>query len=70
MPLTTNLIADAEPLRFRVLARQSLCHDSNRQIDQLRAIDNRRLLGVPLAQLDHEIMKHVAQALHDVLELN
>jgi len=51
VPLTTNLIDEAEPLRIRVLATQSLRHDSDLLVDQIRAIDNRRLLGTPLARL-------------------
>jgi mRNA-degrading endonuclease toxin of MazEF toxin-antitoxin module len=38
-------------------------------IDQIRAIDNRRVLGVPLARLDDE-MRRVAQALREVLEVD
>ncbi len=67
VPLTTNLIDDAEPLRIRVLETQSLRQQSDLLIDQIRAIDNRRLLGVPLAQLDDELMRRVAQALREVL---
>jgi mRNA interferase MazF len=68
--LAANLVADAEPLRIRVSARQSLRHDSDLLIDQIRAIDNRHLLGEPLARLDDELMKRVGQALRDVMELN
>ena len=41
IPLTTNLIDDAEPLRIRVVAQGKLKQDSDLLIDQLRAIDNR-----------------------------
>src|SRR5574337_1299823 len=44
VPLTTNVVADAEPLRIRVLASGGLHRDSDLLIDQLRAIDNRRLI--------------------------
>jgi mRNA interferase MazF len=67
--LTTNLIDEAEPLRIRVLQTQSLRHQSELLIDQIRAIDNRRVLGVPLARLDDE-MRRVAQALREVLEVD
>jgi mRNA interferase MazF len=70
VPLTTNLIADAEPLRIRVSATQSLRHNSDLLIDQIRAIDNRRLVGAPLARLDDELMRCVANALREVLELD
>jgi len=56
------------PLRIRVLATQSLRNQSDLLIDQIRPIDNRRLLGVPLARLDDELMRRVAQALREVLE--
>lgn len=68
LPLTTNLIDDAEPLRIRVLATQSRRHDSDLLIDQSREIDNRRLLGMPLAQLGDELMRRVAGALREVMD--
>ena len=43
IPLTTHRVDDAEPLRLRVKAFAKLKHDSDLLIDQLRAIDNRRL---------------------------
>ena len=69
VPLTTNLIDDAEPLRTRVPAQGSLKRDSDLLIDQVRAIDNRRLVEGPLATLDDELMARVAEALRDVLDL-
>ncbi|MBE3604317.1 type II toxin-antitoxin system PemK/MazF family toxin [bacterium] len=69
IPLTTNLIDDSEPLRIRVPAQASLRRDSDLLIDQLRAIDNRRLVEGPLARLDEAIMARVAAALRELLEL-
>ena len=69
VPLTTRLTADAEPLRVRVAAQASLRRDSDLLIDQLRAIDNRRLVEGPLAHLDAPAMEQVAQALREVLDL-
>jgi len=69
LPLTTNLIDDAEPLRIRVPAQSSLRRDSNALIDQLRAIDNRRLVEGPLARLDESAMAQIAAALREVLDL-
>jgi mRNA interferase MazF len=69
IPLTTNLIDDAEPLRIRVPAQSSLRHASDLLIDQLRAIDNRRLVQGPLARLDDATMGRVAAALREVLDL-
>ncbi len=45
VPLTTNLIDDAEPLRIRVAASGQLRHASDLLLDQLRAIDNRPRQG-------------------------
>src|SRR5271155_3500892 len=69
VPLTTNLIDDAEPLRIRVHARSSLRRDSDLLIDQLRAIDNRVLVKGPLSRLDEATMERVADALREVLDL-
>jgi mRNA interferase MazF len=69
IPLTTNLIDDAEPLRIRVPASSRLRHVSDLLVDQLRAIDNRRLVGGSLARLDDPTMARVAAALKEVLEL-
>jgi mRNA interferase MazF len=69
IPLTTNLVDDAEPLRIRVLAQASLRLDSDLLIDQLRAIDNRRLVEGPLARLDGPVMARTAAALREVLDL-
>ncbi|MBF6571144.1 MAG: type II toxin-antitoxin system PemK/MazF family toxin [Candidatus Binataceae bacterium] len=69
VPLTTHLIDDAEPLRIRVPAQASLRRDSDLLIDQLRAIDNRRLVEGPLARLDPPTMARVAAALREVLDL-
>jgi len=69
IPLTTNLIDAAEPLRIRVPAQASLRRDSDLLIDQLRAIDNRRLVEGPLAHLDDQTIARVAAALREVLDL-
>ena len=68
LPLTTNLAEDAEPLRVRVTARDRLEQDSDLLVDQLRAIDNRRLAAGPLTRLSAEEMRHVLRAIVDILE--
>lgn len=70
VPLTTNLVEDAEPLRIRVPGAGKLRRASELLIDQLRAIDNRRLIQGPLARLDPRLMKRVAGALREVLDLS
>src|SRR5260370_6739978 len=43
VPLTTRLVDAAEPLRIRIRESGSVKKDSDALIDQVRAIDNRRL---------------------------
>lgn len=68
-PLTTRLVDDAEPLRIRIRATGQLRRDSDALIDQLRAIDNRRLVRGPSARLDPGAMAEARQALLEVLDL-
>jgi mRNA interferase MazF len=70
IPLTTKLVNDAEPLRLRVTATGRLRQDSDLLIDQLRAIDNRRLMQGPLAKLPASVMLHVDQAVKEVLDID
>ncbi|QEM69616.1 type II toxin-antitoxin system PemK/MazF family toxin [Geobacter sp. FeAm09] len=67
IPLTTNLVEDAEPLRLRVPAQGRLDKDSDLLVDQLRAIDNKRLIDGPLLRLDGQAMGRVYQAVSEVL---
>ena len=67
VPLTTNLVNDAEPLRLRVPAGNGLDKDSDLLVDQVRAIDNKRLVNGPLQQLDEQFMKRIYQAVIEVL---
>ncbi len=70
VPLTTKLVAEAEPLRVRVLASVGIDHESDLLIDQLRAIDNRRLVKGPLGVLSPEAIRAVDQAVREVLDLD
>lgn len=69
IPLTTNLTEGAEPLRIRVPQSAGLTRKSDLLIDQLRAIDNRRLVKGPLAVLTIEEMSLVDEAMQEVLDL-
>lgn len=69
IPLTTNLIKDAEPLRICVVAQGALDKDSDLLVDQLRAIDNKRLIEGPLLQLDDKTLERICQAVGEVLGL-
>lgn len=70
LPLTTHLIDDAEPLRLRVAAQGGLNKDSDLLIDQLRAIDNKRLLDGPLLRLDDAALGRVYRAIIEVLGIS
>ena len=69
VPLTTKLIDDAAPLRLRVPASGDLAQDSDLLLDQLRAIDNNRLVKGPLLRCTETLLAEVDQALREVLEL-
>lgn len=70
IPLTTVLIEGAEPLRIRVPAAGRLRRTSDLLIDQLRAIDNRRLVQGPMTKLSPALMARVHEALSEVLDLD
>ncbi len=67
IPLTTNLVEEAEPLRIRITADGKLNKDSDLLMDQLRAIDNKRLIEGPLLLLDETTMSRVYSAVVEVI---
>ncbi len=67
IPLTTKLIDDAHPLRIRVNAQDKLAKDSDLLIDQLRAIDNMRLIQGPLAKLAKDQLTVIYSAVCEVI---
>ena len=69
VPLTTRLIEEAAPLRLRVRAGGDLVQDSDLLLDQLRAIDNNRLVKGPLLRCTETFLAEVDQALREVLDL-
>ena len=68
IPLTTNLIEGAEPLRLRIKAMDKLETDSDLLIDQLRSIDNTRIIKGPLAQCHTHFMQKVQKSILDVID--
>lgn len=56
LPLTTQLIDDAQPIRMRIEKREKLTHDSDVILTQIRAIDNVRFVehigSLTLEELD------------------
>jgi len=69
VPLSTKLIDDSEPLRIRIAPSQRLRRPSDLLIDQLRAIDNRRLRSGPMTRLQRAVMARVDEAIGEVLGL-
>lgn len=70
IPLTTKLINDAEPLRLRIKAKLKLKKDSDLLVDQIRAIDNARLINGPLLQCTEDFMDKVYAAIGEVIGMN
>lgn len=67
LPLTTNLIDGAEPLRVRI--KPGKLKASDILIDQIRSIDNRRLVKGPVARLSSSTMTRIEAAIREVLDL-
>ncbi len=67
IPLTTQLIDHAEPLRIRIKAQDNLEKESDLLIDQIRAIDNKRLIKGPLTRCTQHFMEEVYAAINDVM---
>ncbi len=70
LPLTTQLIDDAAPLRYRIFSRDKLQIDSDIMLDQTRTIDNRRITGEVLTTLSRMEMMRVDVLWQTVLGLD
>lgn len=70
IPMTTNVIDDAEPLRIRIHAEARLQHDSDLLVDQVRAIDNSRLIEGPLLNIGIERLQFVVHSLQQLFILS
>lgn len=69
VPLTTRLVDDAAPLRIRIPAAGKLKQPSDALVDQVRAIDNARLVQGPLSRLVASQLTALDRALLDVFDL-
>ena len=69
IPLTTNLIKNAYPLRISVTAQNHLQQNSDLLIDQIRAIDNNRLVQGPLTALSLNCLIVIDAAVCEVIGL-
>ena len=59
IPLTSQSIQDAAPLRYRIAAREGLESDSDIMLDQTRTIDNRRITSDMLTILTEKEISDV-----------
>ena len=66
LPMTTHLIDDAEPLRYRINSRDKLQKKSDILIAHIRAIDNNRFIE-KLSSLNDSELKEVKLLLDELL---
>jgi len=69
VPMTTNLIDDALPLRIRITKRDNLELDSDIMIEQLRAISKERIYK-KIADLTKEELEQVSFGMKKILSLS
>ena len=67
LPLSTHLIDEAYPLRYRVASRDALKKDSDILCDQIRAIDNQRIIFEKLTQLSWQEVFEIDEQVRIVL---
>ncbi|QFR49701.1 type II toxin-antitoxin system PemK/MazF family toxin [Sulfurimonas lithotrophica] len=70
LPLTTNLIDDAFPLRMRILKRDLLKQDSDVLCDQVRAIDTKRVIQDKLAVVNKNELYEIEQMVQLILGIS
>ena len=67
LPLSTQLIDNTYPLRFRVERREMLESDSDLLCDQIRAIDINRLESGRIATLDSIELQQIEEQIKAIL---
>ncbi len=67
LPLTTQLVDEAEPLRFRISKQEKLEKDSDILIGHIRSIDNDRFIE-KLATVDNDEMTLIMKLLLEILD--
>lgn len=68
IPLTTNIINDAQPLRIRITAEEGIEKDSDLLVDQIRSIDNRRFVKGPLLKCSLKLIEEVQKAILEIID--
>ncbi len=69
LPISTVLIDDAYPLRYRVTSRDKLEKTSDILCDQIRALDNQRILEGVLTKLTYKEMLEIDKQVKIVLDI-
>jgi mRNA interferase MazF len=67
IPFTTQVIANAKPLRLNIAPRDTLQQSSDLMLDQPRAIDNQRITSEPLTSLSEFEMATVERYMKIIL---
>ena len=67
LPLSTSLVDDAEPIRYRISKKDKLEEDSDIVLTQIRAIDNARFIE-KLTTLTNKQMKKVKELFDEVVQ--
>ena len=69
LPISTFLIDDAYPLRYRITKRDRLKKTSDVLCDQIRALDNQRILEGLLTKLSYKEMLEIDKQVKIVLNI-
>ena len=69
LPLSTHLIDDAYPLRYRVMQKENLQKDSDILCDQIRTIDNDRILIDKLTTLSLKEILEIDKQIKIILDI-
>lgn len=67
IPLSTQLVNEAEPIRMRIIKREKLIQDSDLIITHIRAIDNERFIE-KLATLSIQEMQKVKELFDEIVQ--
>ncbi len=69
LPISTILIDDAYPLRYRIAKRDKLDKTSDVLCDQIRALDNKRILEGLLTKLTYQEILEIDKQVKIVLDI-
>ena len=69
LPISTILIDNAYPLRYRISKRDSLEKDSDILCDQIRALDNQRIIPNLLMTLSYKEILEIDKQVKIILDI-